>query len=137
MSVGPSSVNVIIKVGAYTGRFDNLNLARINNPIPNLTTVYLYTPLVGPTPDSLEYVPSPGRLGQHIGYPPISSRGGPYTGVSKIRPPPHTPTIHQPPTDASPHWSGTTTQCSSGNGPNSKFKNFGTKGGTPGEFLAA
>ena len=68
---GGTSVNSSIKVGSYAGRLDNLNLVGINNPIPNLTTVYLNTPLVGPTLEPLEYVPSPGRLGQPSGYPPI------------------------------------------------------------------
>ena len=70
----PSSINSIIKLGAYAGRLDNLNLAGNINPRPNLTTVYLDTPLVGPTPDPLEYVPSPGRLGQPNGYP-LNSAG--------------------------------------------------------------
>ena len=48
------SVHVSIKLGAYAGRFTNLNLAGMNNPRPNLTTVYLDTPLVGPTPEPLE-----------------------------------------------------------------------------------
>ena len=43
-----------ITLGTYAGRFTNLNLAGMNNQIPNLTTVYLDTPLVGPTPDPLE-----------------------------------------------------------------------------------
>ena len=68
---GGTSVHSSIKLGAYTGRFINLSLAGMNNPSPNLTTVYLDTPLVGPTPELLEYVPSPGRLGQPSGYPPI------------------------------------------------------------------
>ena len=50
----------IIKLGPYTGRFTNINLAGMNNPSSNLTTVYLDTSLVGLTPDSLKYVPSPG-----------------------------------------------------------------------------
>ena len=69
LSGGTSSINISIKLGAYTGRLDNLNLAGINNPIPNLITVYLDTPLVVPTPEPLEYVPSPGRLGHPSGYP--------------------------------------------------------------------
>ena len=51
---GGTSVNSSFKLGAYAGRLANLNLAGINNPIPNLTTVYLDTPLVGPTPEPLE-----------------------------------------------------------------------------------
>ena len=53
LSGGPSSVNSSIKLGAYAGILANLNLLGINNPSPNLTTVYLYTPLVGPTPEPL------------------------------------------------------------------------------------
>ena len=77
-SAGNSSINISIKLGGYAGRLANLNLAGIINPSPNLTTVYLDTPLVGPTPESLEYVPFPGRLGQPSGYPP-SSIDGNYT----------------------------------------------------------
>ena len=51
LSSGPSSVNSRIKLGPYSGRLANLKLAGINNLSPNLTTVYLDTPLVGPTPD--------------------------------------------------------------------------------------
>ena len=50
---GNSSVNSSIKLGAYTGRLANINLSGINNPSPNLTTVYLDTPLSGPTPEPL------------------------------------------------------------------------------------
>ena len=53
----PSSVTSSLKLDAYAGRFDNLHLAGINNPSPNLTTVYLDTPLVGPTLEPLEYIP--------------------------------------------------------------------------------
>ena len=60
---GGTSVNSFSKLGAYADRFNHINLSRMNNLSPNLTTVYLDTPLVGPTPDPLEYVPSPGRLG--------------------------------------------------------------------------
>ena len=48
-----TSVYISIKLGAYAGRFTNLSLAGMNNPSPNLRTVYLDTPLVGPTPDPL------------------------------------------------------------------------------------
>ena len=58
---GGTSVNSSIKLVAYAGRLANLNLAGNINPSPNLTTVYLDTPLVGPTLEPLEYVPSPGR----------------------------------------------------------------------------
>ena len=37
--IGVNSVNIFIKLGAYTGRFNHLNLAGMNNPSPNLTTV--------------------------------------------------------------------------------------------------
>ena len=79
-----------IELGTYMGRFTNHKLSGMNNPIPNLTTVYLDTPLVGPTPKPLEYVPSPGRLGQPSRYPPSSTGGGPYTG-GYIRSPPLPP----------------------------------------------
>ena len=51
---GGTSVNSSIELGAYTGRLDYLILSGINKPNPNLTTVYLDTPLVGPTPEPLE-----------------------------------------------------------------------------------
>ena len=86
---GGTSVNSSIELGAYTGRLDYLILSGINKPNPNLTTVYLDTPLVGPTPEPLEYVPSPGRLGQPSGYPP--SRTGTYIGGARRRPPPPPP----------------------------------------------
>ena len=60
---GNSSVYSSIKLGAYAGRLNNLNLSGKNNPILNLTTVYLDTPLVDITPDPLEYAPSQGCLG--------------------------------------------------------------------------
>ena len=58
LSGSPSSVNISITLGAYAGILANLNLSGIINPNPNLTTVYLDTPLVVPTPEPLEYVPS-------------------------------------------------------------------------------
>ena len=64
---GNSSVHSSIQLIAYAGRLANLNLAGMNNPIPNLTNLYLDTPLVGPTLEPLEYVPSPGCLGQPSG----------------------------------------------------------------------
>ena len=67
------SVHSNIKVGAYAGRLANLNLSGMNNPSPNLNTVYLDTPLVGPTPEPLEYVPLPGRLGHPSGVICISN----------------------------------------------------------------
>ena len=59
---GGTSVHISIKLGAYTGRFTNLSLVGMNKPSPNLTTFYLDTPIVVPTPDPLEYVPSLKRL---------------------------------------------------------------------------
>ena len=73
MSGGNLSVTSSLNLGAYAGRLDNLSLVGINNTNPNLTTVYLDTPLVGPTPEPLEYVPLPGRLGRPSGYPPSST----------------------------------------------------------------
>ena len=59
LSGGNISINRFSKLGAYAGRFDYLSpiITRMNNPRPSLTTVYLDTPPVGPTPDSLEYAP--------------------------------------------------------------------------------
>ena len=54
LSGGHSSVNSSIKLGAYVGKLSHFNLAVIHNPSPNLNTVYLDTPLVGPTPYPLE-----------------------------------------------------------------------------------
>ena len=95
LSGGNSSVHISIKLGAYAGRLADLNLAGINNLSPNLTTVYLDTPLVGPTPEPLEYVPSPGLLGQPSGYPLTST--GAYIGGSINRPPPPPPPYHTHP----------------------------------------
>ena len=83
------SVTISLNLGAYAGRLDNLNLAGIDNPSPNLTTMYLDTPLVGPTPEPLEYVPSPGRLGRPRGYPPSST--GPQSDIARRRPLPPPP----------------------------------------------
>ena len=88
LSGGPSSVNISIKLGAYAGRLANLNLAGIHNPIPNLSTVYLDTPLVGPTPDPLEYALSLGRLGHPSGYPLTSTQD---KGSQRRLPPPPPP----------------------------------------------
>ena len=44
-SGGNLSINSFIKLGTY--------IASINNPSPGLTHVYLDTPKVGPTPDTL------------------------------------------------------------------------------------
>ena len=79
---GGARVHSSIKLGAYAGTFTNISLAEMNNPIPNLTTFYLDTPLMGPTLDPLESVPSIGHLGQPSRYPPSSTGGGPQTGIS-------------------------------------------------------
>ena len=50
-----TSVHSSLKLGAYSGRFTNISLAGMNKPSPNLNTVYLDPPLVGPKPDPLEY----------------------------------------------------------------------------------
>ena len=91
LSGGHYSVNSSIKLGTYARRLANLNLAGKINPIPNLTTVYLDTPLVFPTPEPLEYVSSLGRRGQPIRYPPPSTVTS--IGVSRSRPPPPPPPI--------------------------------------------
>ena len=103
-----TSVHSTIKLGAYAGRFNNLSLAGMNNPSPNLTTAYLDTPIVGLPPKPLEYIPSPGRLGQPHGYPLISTGGGPSKG-GFIRcppnpPPPYSthPRLHPPTGQAKP-----------------------------------
>ena len=90
--IGGTSVHISIKLGAYAGRSTNISLTGMNNPSLNLTNVYLDAPLVGPKPEPLDYVPSPGRLGQPIGYPRISTGGAPSTDGSKKRPPSPTPT---------------------------------------------
>ena len=84
---GGTSVHSSIKVGAYAGRFNNPILAGMNKPSPNLTTIYLDNPIVVPTPEPLEYFPSPGRHGQPRGYPLIITGGGPSTSGFKISPP--------------------------------------------------
>ena len=84
-----------LNLGVYAGRLDNLNLAGINNPIPNLTNMYLDTPLVGPTPEPLEYVPSSGRLGLPRGYYPSST--GPRSDSDRQRPPPPPPPYNMHP----------------------------------------
>ena len=93
LSDGPSSVNSSIKLGAYTGRLANLNLAGINNSIPNLPPVYLDTPLVGPTLEPLEYVPSTGRPGKPSRYHPTSLQ----SKYSRRCPPPQPPPYHTHP----------------------------------------
>ena len=116
LSGGNSSLHSRINLGDYAGRLSNINLAGMNNPRPNLTTVYLYTPLVGLTPKHLEYFPFPGRLGQTSGYPPTST--GAYIGGSRRRPPPPPPPYHTHPLMHPPHWTGATAQGdATGNGP--------------------
>ena len=105
---GRTSMHSSIKLGGYVGRLTNLNLEGMNKPSPNLTTVYLNTPLVGLTRDPLEYAPSPGRLGNPSGYPPTSTGGGPYTGSFRRKSLYSTPTVHNSLMDATPHWSGAT-----------------------------
>ena len=83
-----TSVHSDINLGAYECGFTNLRLAGMNKPIPNLTTVYLDAPLVGPTPEPLECASLPGHLENPSGYPPISKGGGPATGGFKMCPPP-------------------------------------------------
>ena len=134
---GGTSVHSSIKLGAYACRFTNISLAGMNNSSPNLTTIYLDTPLVGPTPEPLEYVPSPGRLVQPRRYPPISTGGGPSTSGFKRRPPPlptpysiH-PQIHPPTGQVQPRRD---MQLATGH---DFFLKFVHKGGTPGKSLAA
>ena len=104
--ISGNSVHSSIKIGVDAGRFTNLCLARMNNSIPNLTIVCLDTPLVGPTPDPLEYFHLPCYLGQSRGYPLISTGGGPSTGGFKRRPPPPSystpPRMHLPTGQAQP-----------------------------------
>ena len=127
LSGGNSIINSSLNLGAYSGRLDNLNLAGINNPIPNLTTVYLDTLLVGPTPEPLEYVPSLGRLGQPSRYTPSSTRTS-VRGACRRPPPP-------PPLTTPTH----TCFCqlvgrNRARGP-VKIKNFSPTGGTPSEMF--
>ena len=86
---GGTIVNSSFKLGSYAGTLANLNLSGNIDPSPNLTTVYLYTPLVGPTLEPLECVPSPGGLGKHIRYPPTST--GTYIGCFRRHLPPPPP----------------------------------------------
>ena len=99
-------INSLSKLGAYTGKFDNIIpiIERMNNPSPSLTNVYLDTPPVGLTPDPLEYAPPPplGRLGKTYSYPQTSIVGVLHTSASKISlspPPPPSrthPRMHPP-----------------------------------------
>ena len=101
---GGASVSTSFNLGAYAGRLDNLNLMGIKNPSPNLTTVYLDTPLVGPAPEPLEYVSSPGLLSQPSGYTPRSTRTS--VGGAWQRPPPQ-----PPPHNTHPHMLPSTDQA--------------------------
>ena len=69
-----TSLTSFSKLGDYAGRFNNNNLARMNNPSPNLTNVCLDTPLVGPTPEPLDCAPLPVCLGKPHRYPLIIVR---------------------------------------------------------------
>ena len=103
-----TSVHSSIKLGTCAGRLTNLNLAGMNKPSSNLTTVYLDTPLVNLAPEPLEYVPSQVRLGQRNRYPQTSTEVGLYTGGSRRNPPPSPPPyithprIHPPTSRAQP-----------------------------------
>ena len=50
--------------------------------------MYLDTPLVGPTPEPLDYVPSPGHLGRPSGYLPSSTGPRSDTACRRPQPPP-------------------------------------------------
>ena len=54
----------------------------MNKPSPSLTNVYLDTPIVGPTPDTLEYASRTGRIGQPHEYPPTGTEGVPHTSAA-------------------------------------------------------
>ena len=137
LSGGNSSVNSSIKLGAYAGRLANLNLAGNINPSPNVTAVYLDTPLVGPTPDPLEYAPLPGRLGQPSGYPPNSAEGRLYIGGSKRRhpppPPPYSTHLRMNP----PTGRAQLRRVIHATGLVQNLKFLTPLGGTPGKYLAA
>ena len=49
-------INSFSKLGSYAGIFDNLSpsISRMNNPSPSLTHVYLDTPPVSPTLETLD-----------------------------------------------------------------------------------
>ena len=84
LSGGNYSLNVFSKLGACADRFKNLSpsIARMNNHSPSLTNPYLDTPLVGPTPDPLEYIRLSGHLGQTHRYPLTRTGVFPQTGAS-------------------------------------------------------
>ena len=101
LSGGNISVNRFSKLGDYTGRFDNLSsiIARMNNPSPILTNVYLDTPPMGLTPEPLEYTPPPGRLWRPHRYPQTRTGEVPHTGAPPPQyPPPSTHPHMYPPT---------------------------------------
>ena len=83
-----TSVTRFIKVDAYAGRFNNVSLETMNNHSPNLTNVYLDTPLVGLTPEPLDYIPSQVQIGQPHRYP-LTRRGVvPHTSAPNTQTPP-------------------------------------------------
>ena len=59
LSGGNIIINIFSDLGAYAGKFKNLSpiTGIMNNPSPNVTRVYLDTPIVGPTPYPLEHTP--------------------------------------------------------------------------------
>ena len=77
---GVTSVTRFSKLGAYAGIFKNISLASMDNPRPSLNNVYLDTPIMGLTPDTLECVPSRGHLGKPREYPLTRTGGFPHTG---------------------------------------------------------
>ena len=120
---GGTSVHNSIKLGTYAGRFTNLSLAGMDNTSPNLTTVYLDTPIVGTTSEPLEYAPLPGRLGQPSGYPLISRVGGPSTSGSNRRPPSSPPPYSTHPQMNPPTgWAQPLRVMQPATGPNKNFK---------------
>ena len=132
MSGGNLSVTSSLNLGAYTGRLDNLNLVGVNNPSPNLTTVYLDTPLVGPTPEPLEYVPSPGHLGRPSGYPPSST--GPQSGSARQRPPPPPPPYNMYPRMSAAIGRAQPRRVVHATGLGEKLQFLPPRGGTPGKI---
>ena len=88
LSGGDLIINIFSELGVYAGRFKNItpSTARMNNPSPNLTNVYVATPPVGPTPELLEYAPPPGCIGLTHGYPHTITGGVPHAGALKSPP---------------------------------------------------
>ena len=125
-----TSVHSSIKLGTCAGRLTNLNLAGMNKPSSNLTTVYLDTPLVNLAPEPLEYVPSQVRLGQRNRYPQTSTEVGLYTGGSRRNPPPSPPPyITHPRMHPSTGRSQTLRVMQQATGPDKNFQNSVTGGG--------